>query len=222
MMEFIIGIIDEEQKQLRDIRRTVKINMPSDEQEPKFHEYELSGNADTLPLEVSQRVVADILKGSIDGLIIDYKIMIKTASVEGTDIYKIIHDHAPEFPIVILTDWPNECYKKDFIDADKVYEKCKFFKVDEDYSKSKVFNLFQNMKRYKNVRNGLELEHMTLQSRLEQEGSAADLIDELVKTETKLSDYKPLELTQFEKAYDPIKIKETIELLKEVDSLLEE
>ena len=49
----------------------------------------------------------------------------------------------------MLSNVPNECYEKEFIDADKVYSKKEFFKLEQDYSIEKVRNIFRNIDRDK-------------------------------------------------------------------------
>lgn len=40
--------------------------------------------------------------------------------------------------------------KPEFVDADKVYKKRDFFKLEEEYSKEKVTHIFDSMKKYVN------------------------------------------------------------------------
>ena len=222
-MRFTVGLIDEEDKDLRAIRMTIKENTPSGKEEPDFISYDLSGSSETIQENLSAQVISDIVNEAICGLIVDYKILLpSTALIEGSEIFDFIHKHVPEFPVVILTNLPEACFEKDFIDADKVYEKTYFFRLEEDYSKQKTFSLFRNMKRYVDARNGLELKHSALLNEIRKTGLNADLIGSLMQTETALSNYKPLETTQIERAYDPSKIEEVIRLLREADSLLEE
>ena len=97
---------------------------------------------------IANAVINDIVNDKIQVLIVDYKIIVSTALVEGTEIFRRISETVPKFPIIILNNVPEDCYKKEFVDADKVYSKGRFFKLEENYSKEKTLNIFRNMDNY--------------------------------------------------------------------------
>ena len=73
MNEYYIGIIDEDEDEILDIKRTILINSPDsiDENLIHFVDYPLPKNASTLSDTVSKSVIKDIVDGSIHLLIID-------------------------------------------------------------------------------------------------------------------------------------------------------
>lgn len=219
-MNFIIGLVDDEDSQLQRIRRTIKTNAPKDVLY-EFKNYELAGTAESLTNYVFEEVIRDIESGCLSLLIIDYKIMIEVTKVEGTDIYQKIQKAVPQFPVIMLTDVIDDCVNHQFIDPDKVYKKSEFFKLEGDYSKEKTTNIFRNMERYSDIRSNLENRLHMLKTRLVDEKGSQELYDELVQTEHELDEYKPLEETQMEKALDSSKVKEIIELLAKTEIMLE-
>ena len=48
----------------------------------------------------------------------------------------------------MLTEVVSESTEPEFIDADKVYKKKEFYKLESEYSKEKVFNIFDSMRKY--------------------------------------------------------------------------
>ncbi len=219
---FTIGLIDEEDLQLRTIRATIKENTPTGKESPNFKVYELLGTAATLTKSIVDQIINDIIMGAIASLIIDYKIMIDTAMVEGTDIYKIIIETVPQFPLIILTDVPDACYKKAFIDADKIYRKSEFFKVKTDYSREKVINIFRNAERYLEQRESLTLIIDTLKEKLLSEGVTPEIFEELLSTESELSSFSPQGLSELEKAFKAEQLQEVVKILEQANKLIED
>ena len=220
-MKYIIGLIDEEPGQLITIGRTIKIHMEGMPHEVDFISYELEGRSETLVNDVCKEVLNDILIGAISSLLVDYKIILKTAAmIEGTDIYKLIIERVPKFPVVILTQAPEECYIKDFVDADKIYSKKEFFKVDEQYSVEKTKNIFLNMDKY--IRQRAEMD-ATLEDKLEKyvsEGFSPELFQEILEYEQKLDAFYPFGQPQTSKALRLDELKEAVALLDQANRLI--
>ena len=215
-----IGLIDDESNELIRIRRTIKANAPKDVIFD-FKQYELNTNVSNLMKEIASQVIEDIKHNEINTLIIDYKIMIETEKMEGTEILKQILQVAPNFPMVILTDIVADSIAHDFVDPDKVYKKSEFFKVLEDYSKQKVLNLFRNMERYVNTRNSLEQELKDLKKDIDKEGSKQETVDKIVSVESELDKLCPTNQSQIEKVFDAKKVKEILEILEKANKLME-
>ncbi|MRX82910.1 hypothetical protein [Eggerthella guodeyinii] len=219
-MGYTIGLVDEEATQLRNIRFTIKTNATELEQLLEFKEYELEGSKNTLTALVTEKIVEDITSGAIDSLIIDYKIMINTAIVEGTDIYHDVHQLVPKFPLVMLTDVPANCYEKDFVDADKIYLKKEFYKIEGDYSKEKVKNILKNMERYSKSRAALSSKLEQQLNVLTQGDESLETYLEIASTERQLDEYCPLGQTQLEKNLDIAALREAVDLLSEAEEML--
>lgn len=219
-MEFVIGLIDEEDSHLSAIRRTIKTNIPTDEYKVDFKVYPLEGRTDTLSKTVTDMVLRDIVSDNISSLIIDYKIMIQSALVEGTDIYKAIQEIVPKFPVVILTDVPGCCYEKTFVDADKVYWKEEFFKLEGDYSKEKTANIFRNMERYIKQKAEFSASLADNLEKLTSEGFSPELYKAILNAEKNLDELLPQGQTRIDKAFKADELRETVELLEKADKLL--
>ncbi|MCI8362191.1 MAG: hypothetical protein HFJ41_03520 [Clostridia bacterium] len=215
-----IGLIDDELNELMKIRRTIKTNAPKDIKF-EFKEYELKIESDDLMKQIANQVISDIKNNNINALIIDYKIMIETEKLEGTEILKRILQFAPNFPVVILTDVIEDSVAHDFVDPDKVYKKSQFFKVFEDYSKQKILNLFRNMQRYVNTRSSLEQELEELKKSIDKEGTKQETVNKIVSVESELDKLCPTSQSQIEKVFDAKKVKEILEILEKANKLME-
>ena len=77
-----------------------------------------------------------------------------------------LKDEVPNFPVIILTEVVEESTQLAFIDTDKVYRKKDFFKLEGEYSKEKVFSIFDSMKKYVEQRDGIELSIQDLKVKL--------------------------------------------------------
>lgn len=221
MNKYYIGIIDEDQGEVLDIKRTILFNMPKDitEDRVQFVDYPLPAHAETLSEEVSKMVIEDIINGAIHILIVDYRIIVESTCIEGTEIFMGISELVPKFPTIILTNVPNDCYKP-FIDADKVYAKSAFFKIEESYSKEKTLNIFRNIENYKQRRASLTATLAEQLLKLKSQGYSADVYQRVISLEKQLDDYLPQNQTMIEKALDLSELKDAVDLLKEANQLL--
>lgn len=84
----------------------------------------------------------------ISALMIDYNINFDMENKKGASLFNQIKQRVEAFPIVILTALPNEVRNTFEIDADKIYEKSKFFKSEEDYASEKVNHMLDNIKQF--------------------------------------------------------------------------
>jgi len=147
--------------------------------------------------------------------------MVKTSKIRGTDIFRKIKDEVPKFPVIILTEVVEESTQPAFIDADKVYRKKDFFKIEGEYSKEKVFNIFDSMKKYVEQRDGIELSIQDLKLKLANGSIGREAIGSILSLESKLDDFVPTELTQIDKVFDEGKAKEIVNLIEQANKLLE-
>ena len=149
-MKYVIGLIDDIRDERLYIQRTIITNLPASvrRNEVGFVEYPVKEIGIT-----AQNVINDITTSAISSLIVDYQLVTDTANAEGTDIYKEIRESIPKFPLIMLTNFPDACHEnKDFVDADKVYSKGDFLKLESPYSKEKVSYIFMNMDKYVRAR----------------------------------------------------------------------
>ncbi len=216
---YVIGLIDDEESQLKAMRRTIKTNAPRS-LEYDFKSYSLSTESGKLVDEVFHDVMNDIINEEIACLIIDYKIMVKTTKVQGTEIFGRIKEVVPKFPIIILTEVVEESIEPNYIDADKVYRKREFFKLEEEYSKEKVYNIFDSMQKYVSQKDSLKLTLSDLKEKLVK-GNESDKIRAVLKIESKMADFLPSDQTQIDKIFDEDKAKKIVELIEKANSMLE-
>lgn len=216
---YIIGLIDDEESQLRMIRRTIKTNAKSDEQYD-FKSYLVSDHANDFVTDVFEEVIGDIKELKLSSLIVDYKIIVKTSKIKGTDIFKRIKEEVPKFPIIILTEVVEESTEPEFIDADKVYKKKDFYKIESDYSKEKVFNIFDSMRKYIDQRDKLQLTIDDLKQKLTEGSLGREAISSILALESQLDDFVPTEQSQIDKVFDEDKAKEIVALIEKANTLL--
>lgn len=222
MNNYIIGIIDEDSEDIQDIERTIIVNKPENvsEEQITFYSYSIPANVSGLSDDIANTVINDIVNDKFQLLIVDYKIIVSTALVEGTEIFRRITEIVPKFPIIILTNVPEDCYKKEFVDADKVYSKGQFFKLEESYSKEKTLNIFRNMDNYSAQRAKLSTKLANHLSVLETQGYSEQTLKEIIETEKKLDNFFPQQQSTVEKDLDISELKNAVELLKEANNLL--
>lgn len=221
MNEYYIGIIDEDEDEILDIKRTILINSPDSIDEDLIHfvDYPLPQNAATLSDTVSKSVIKDIIDGAIHLLIVDYRIIVESTYVEGTEIFERISSMVSKFPTIILTNVPDDCYKP-FVDADKVYSKRAFFKVDESYSQEKTRNIFRNIENYKMQRAQLSATLDEQLARLQSQGYSIETYQAIVNLEKALDAYLPQGQSIVEKDLDLSELKAAVDLLKEANGLI--
>lgn len=217
---YIIGLIDDEEAQLRAIRRTIKTNAPTDIHY-EFKPYLVPDNAENLVEIMFVDIMNDIIEQKISSLIVDFKIMVKTSKIKGTDIFEKIKNEVPKFPIIILTEVVEESRQPTFIDADKVYRKNDFFRIEGEYSKEKVSNIFDSMRKYVEQRDGIELTIQDLKQKLADGSIGREAISSILSLESQLDDFVPTDQTQIDKIFDEGKAKEIINLIEQANKLLE-
>lgn len=214
---FLIGLIDDEDSEIKKIRRTIKINAPSNV-EFDFKSYNIPTiGADAVNI-ISNEIIKDIEDQSVMSLIIDYKIMVKTLKVQGTDILKKINDFVPKFPVIILTERVEDSIKPEFVDADKVYKKRDFFKLEEEYSKEKVTHIFDSMKKYVNQKDQLIVNLEQMKEKLL--SGDRSVIGDVLNIEVELDKFIPVEETQLDRVYNPDKMRSIVDLIEKADELI--
>lgn len=222
MNKYVIGIVDEDKEDVDDIKRAILVNKPNaiSEEQICFQVYPIPADTDGIVSIISGEVINDITEGVIQSIIVDYKIMSSVKLVEGTDIFLGIKEAASKFPAILLTNLPEDCYDKEFVDADKIYSKHKFFKLEEEYSKEKTLNIFKNMDNYSSVRARLSTRLASYLYTLESEGYSEKTLGEIIETEKLLNDFFPQQQSTIEKELDIAGLKNAVDLIKEANSIL--
>lgn len=217
---YTIGLIDDEESQLKTIRRTIKTNARVDEKYD-LKAYLISDNATDFVEKVFEEVINDIKELRLSSLIVDYKIIVKTSKIKGTDIFKKIKEEVPKFPVIILTEVVEESTEPEFIDADKVYKKKDFYKIESEYSKEKVFNIFDSMRKYIGQRDKLQLTIDDLKQKLTEGSLGQEAIGNILALESQLDDFVPTDQSLIDKVFDQKKAKEIVALIEKANGLLE-
>lgn len=222
MYDYKIGIIDEDIADIEYIERTILINKPESitDEQVEFWRYPLPTDTENVYDSVVKDVVSKIMSGEIHALIVDYQIIISATFLEGTEIFNKLSKIVPKFPLIMLSNMPDDCYGKEFIDADKVYSKRAFFKITDSYSIEKVTNIFRNMDNYISQRSKLSARLAEQLARLEKDGYSSETLQAIIETENLLDDFCPQEQTAVEKSLDLTDLTNAVEILQKAQGLV--
>ena len=211
-----IGIIDDAKSERADIQVSVLDNVGWDAQ-IEFKEYELEARTRE---DIMTEIRRDVEEGNIHALIVDFKLDTTADVIKGWEIIEFMHDETPEFPVVIMTNAPDESKESQYTDADKVYAKKVFLKPELDATKELVKNIMLNMEKYVSHRKELETRLETELKKLDRDGANEDILEEVIKIENELSRYKQIYQTRVDKALDMSDLKDAFEELEKYEKLL--
>ena len=218
MRKYIIGIIDDELFNVKTIRGIIKANTT---EEVEFKTYLVENVNDISVFRIYKDVIKDIEDNNISTLIIDEKIVTNSNEIRGSEIFERIRNQVDKFPMVILTNFPDDCMKENLIDPDKIYKKIEFLNIDSEISKELVKKIFLNAKKYMENRDAVEQKIKSLENEIESSGNKTEIVKDIIKNEEILKDLKPTDFRQIEKIMGPKKIKEILDLIKEANNLTE-
>ena len=222
MYDYKIGIIDEDVADIEYIERTILINKPESitDEQVEFWRYPLPTETENVYDSVVKNVVSKIMSGEIHALIVDYQIIISATFLEGTEIFNKLSKIVPKFPLIMLSNMPDDCYNKEFVDADKVYSKRSFFKIKDSYSIEKVTNIFRNMDNYISQRSKLSARLTEQLARLEKDGYSSETLQAIIETESLLDSFCPQEQSTIEKSLDLTDLRSAVDLLEKAKDLI--
>ena len=219
---FKIVLIDDDDDEFVKIRIAIKENAPSkfsfENGDFSFEEFQL--NSFDTQEDIVKNLVGLINSKDISMIIIDYKLLTNSKLFEGNKIFSDICKIVPKFPIIILTERLDESLEGFFVDADKIYEKSQFFKIESSYSKEKVGNLFYNMESYSQNLSALEENLQLLLGEMQNNSLTSEIVNKINLIETELAKYIPLDHCQAEELFNPHDLKEVINLLIEANKLI--
>lgn len=211
-----IGIIDDVKSERDDIQVSildnVKVNYEID-----FKEYELEARTKK---EIFEEIREDIEEANIHALIVDFKLDTSEDVIEGWEIIDFMHEETPEFPVVILTNAPEESKASRYTDADKVYAKKVFLIPSEPETNKMVENICLNMQKYVEHRETLETLLSVELQKLEQDGEDEEALMNVIRIETQLSKYKQIFQTKLDTMLDMRELKDAFEQLRQYEKLL--
>lgn len=222
MTGYVIGIIDDDMYEIIDIERSIIFNLPEgiNEEDVDFLVYSFDEGNNDLVDSLVQQVIADAANEKVNALLIDYKLVVNQQNIYGSKVFQGINKTIPKFPIIMLTNLADGCYTKDYIDADKVYDKRYFFKIEEHYSKEKINHLFLNIKKYNKLRSELYVNLNLEIENLAQNGYDSRTLQNITDIEVQLDDYVPIGKTSVEKALNISELKEIVSLIERANGLL--
>ena len=222
MDNYKIGIIDEDEADVQSIERTILENVPDSikEEQVSFWHSDLLSNTARLSDEIFSQVIEKIENNDIQILIVDYKIIVNSTLIEGTDIFRRVEELVPKFPLILLSNLPKDCYSKDFVDADKVYTKREFFKLEENYAKEKTEIMFRNMRNYVARRDNLSAKLSVCLTNLEKNGYCEQTLKDIIETENMLDCFCPQQQSIVEKQLDIDELKSAVDLITKAKKLL--
>ena len=211
-----IGIIDDAESERADIQVSVLDNAGWDA-EIEFKEYELENRTRE---DIVAEIRRDVEEGNIHALIVDFKLDTTADVIKGWEIIEFMHEETPEFPVVIMTNAPDESKESQYTDADKVYAKKVFLRPELEATKELVKNIVLNMEKYVSRRKDLEARLEIELKKLDRNGASEDALKEVIRIENELSRYKQIYQTRVDKALDLSDLKDAFEELEKYEKLL--
>ena len=182
----------------------------------QFKEYELEARARE---DILDEIRKDIEEDHIQALIVDYKLDTTKDVIKGWEIIEFMHEETPEFPVIIMTNAPDESKESQHTDADKVYAKKVFLRPELDATKELVHNIMLNMQKYITRRRKLEEKLRAGLKRLDQNGADEEALEIVIQVENELSRYKQMYQTTVDTVWNMGEIKDALKELKKYGSL---
>lgn len=167
-----IGIIENDKTVILQIKLVIKEYLKKNGGAIEYKEYFIEGRKE----HTLARVLSDIEEGVIQTLFVDYKLNTSNLAVKGSEIIKTIREKSTEFPMIILTNVVADGKESKATDADKVYNKEVFLNPDDERSEEMVENVLLNMKRYRQLRESLEINRDTILQKMHQMNDKFDFM----------------------------------------------
>ena len=211
-----IGIIDDAESERADIQVSVLDNVGWDAQ-IEFKEYELEGRSRE---DIVTEIRHDVETGTVHALIVDFKLDTTADVIKGWEIIEFMHEETPEFPVVIMTNAPDESKESQYTDADKVYAKKVFLKPELDVTKELVKNIMLNMEKYTSRRKELETKLGIELKKLDENGASQETLQEVIRIENELSKYKQMYQTTVDTVLELSDLKDAFAELEKYEKML--
>ena len=218
MCDYVIGIIDDEEFNIKMIKGIIKAQI---DKKVEFKTYFINDQNETSISQIYKEIFEDIVKNKLTTLIIDEKILSDSNELRGSEIFRNIKQSVDKFPMIVLTNFPDDCMKDNIIDPDKIYKKIDFLNMDSAMSKELVKKIFLNAQKYVEQRSVVEKRTEELEDEIKINGYKPQIVSALIENEEKLQELKPTDYRQIEKIMKPDEIRDILTLLKEAKNLLE-
>lgn len=211
-----IGIIDDVKSERDDIQVSILDNV-NVETAVEFKEYELEHKTkESLFNEIREDVSDEV----IQALIVDFRLDTTEDIIKGWEIIEFSHNEFPEFPVVIMTNAPDESKESNHTDADKVYAKKVFLNPQSAETKELVRNIFLNINRYNKKRKDLEAKLSVELQKLEIDGENIETLENIINIEKELTKYKQMYQTTIDTELEMDDLKEAFALLDKYEKML--
>ena len=212
---FTIGIIDDVQSERDDIQVSIIENF-TDRSDIDFKEYLIEGRNKE---ELLDEIRNDIIENKINLLIVDFKLDTTAKIIAGVEILDFMHEETPEFPVIILTNAPNESKTSESTDPDKVYAKKTFLNPMLPETKEQVRNMQLNMEKYMNHRQKLEAALAVALNKYQKDKDIDNVIGEIVEIENKLSKFKQIYQSAIDKDVNVSNLEKAFEILEKLKAM---
>ena len=212
---FTIGIIDDDKSERDDIQVSVMENF-IDSSNIDFKEYLIEGRSKE---ELLDEIRIDIIENKINLLIVDFKLDTTAKIIAGGEILDFMHEETPEFPVIILTNVPDESKTSDSTDPDKVYAKKTFLDPSLPGTREQVRNMQLNMEKYMKHRQRLEAELAVAINKYQKDKDADNVMGEIVEIENELSKYKQIYQSSIDKDVNVSNLEKAFEILKKLKAM---
>lgn len=211
-----IGIIDDVKSERDDIQVSILDNVNVGT-EVGFKEYVLEHKTkDSLFNEIREDVSDEV----IQALIVDFRLDTAEDIIKGWEIIEFTHNEFPEFPVVIMTNAPDESKESNHTDADKVYAKKVFLNPQSTETKELVRNILLNINRYDKKRKELEAKLSIELQKLETNGENVEILEKIIAIEKELTKYKQIYQTTIDTELEMDDLKEAFALLDKYENML--
>lgn len=211
-----IGIIDDVKSERDDIQVSILDNVNKGTT-IEFKEYVLDHKTkDSLFNEIRDDVSDEV----IQTLIVDFRLDTTEDIIKGWEIIEFTHSEFPEFPVVIMTNAPDESKESNHTDADKVYAKKVFLNPQSAETKELVKNILLNINRYNKKRKELEAKLSVELQKLETDGENVEILENIINIEKELTKYKQMYQTTLDTELEMEDLKEAFALLDKYENML--
>ncbi len=211
-----IGIIDDVKSERDDIQVSILDNV-NVETKVEFKEYMLEHKTKE---NLFNEIREDVSDETIQALIVDFRLDTTEDIIKGWEIIEFTHNEFPEFPVVIMTNAPDESKESNYTDADKVYAKKIFLNPQSVETKELVRNIILNINRYDKNRKELEAKLTIELQRLETDGENVGVLENIINIEKELTKYKQMYQTAIDTELEMDDLKEAFALLDKYENML--
>lgn len=186
MTTYNICIVDEASSEVDYIKRAIIENAPVDENIISFSSIDID------QFETEESIASHLLelisKMEVNLIIIDYKLNTRKSKLfDGNTIFDYLEERLSRFPLLILTNKPDDCANEAIVDPDKIYPKSAFTDISSVSSSLLVKKLFQNIDIYLNRLKEIE----TLEKEIQAKSSEESDIKKILECDEKMDKVLP-------------------------------